>query len=264
MIDRCQKLKRRAHSARYEHLRPLFYELAGLPPEDPRRSRLREELVTGFIPVAENIAGRFAGRGVPRDDLEQVAAVGLIHAIDRFDPHRGTNFLSYAIPTMTGEVRRYFRDCTWTVRVPRRVKELYLLLNQAEQELTQRLGYTANVSELARYLDISEQSITETLAVCLACRAESLDAPPRFGREGATLADRLGSADQAIEDVDNHETLMPLLHRLPQRERRILALRFVHELTQTQIAEQVGLSQMHVSRLLEHALKNLRVEMVDA
>nr|WP_228771707.1 RNA polymerase sigma factor SigF [Actinokineospora iranica] len=227
------------------------------------RAALREELVTGHLPVAQHIAQRFANRGEPYDDLLQVATVGLINAVDRFDPERGSDFLSFAVPTIMGEVRRHFRDTSWSVRVPRRLKELHLAVNTATAELAQRMGRAPTPSELARHLDMSTEDVYAGLEASSAYRSQSLDEMIGPDEDTASVGDRLGVEDKALDGVEYHETLQPLLERLPERERRILLLRFYGNMTQTQIADQVGLSQMHVSRLLAKTLSQLRQAMTE-
>ncbi|AHH99736.1 SigB/SigF/SigG family RNA polymerase sigma factor [Kutzneria viridogrisea] len=242
----------------YEHLTPLLSELAGLAEDDPRRPELREELVTGFLPVAKHIARRFAQRGEPQDDLVQVATVGLISAIDRFDPERGSDFLSFAVPTIMGEVRRHFRDTSWSVRVPRRLKELHLAITAATNELSQRAGRAPTPSELAAHLGISRDEVFEGLEASNAYRSSSLDDMLVNTDSTLSLGDTLGEEDAELAGVENREALQPLLRQLPERERAIIVLRFFGNLTQTQIAERVGISQMHVSRLLSRTLAELR------
>src|SRR5438067_2613058 len=237
-------------SNEYEHLAPLFDELSELPADDPHRAEIRDELVTGHLPLAEHIAQRFTGRGVAKEDLVQVATVGLINAVDRFEPDRGSDFLSFAVPTVMGEVRRHFRDTGWLVRVPRRLKELHLSISSASTELAQRLGRAPTPSEIAAHLDISQDEVYEGLEAGNAYHSMSLDEVLSGDTENLSLGDTLGEEDSGLAGVENHETLLPLLLELPERERRILVLRFVHNMTQTQIAERIGVSQMHVSRLL--------------
>uniref|UniRef100_UPI00047EC3E5 SigB/SigF/SigG family RNA polymerase sigma factor n=1 Tax=Glycomyces arizonensis TaxID=256035 RepID=UPI00047EC3E5 len=248
----------------YGHLAPLFVELAGLEAGDPRHAEVRDRLVTGYLPLAEHIAQRFSGKGIAKDDLVQVASVGLIHAVDRFDPAQGADFLSYAVPTVMGEVRRHFRDTSWPMRVPRRLQELRLAINQGNAELAQELGRPASAEELARHLGISVAEVAEGYEARQAYRAVSLDEPPFEDAERASLAESVGSEDAALEFVENHESLVPLLQGLPERERRILALRYFGDMTQTQIAEEVGISQMHVSRLLNRMLNDLREGLTNA
>jgi RNA polymerase sigma-B factor len=242
----------------YEHLVPLFTELAALNADDPQRGELRDKLVTGHLPVAEHIAARFSHRGIPREDLIQVATLGLINAVDRFQPDRGSDFLSFAVPTIMGEVRRHFRDASWSVRVPRRLKELNLAISAASTELAQRLGRAPTPSELAYHLGLSQDEVYEGLEAGNAYHSVSLDEALSADSDSEPLGDTLGEEDAALEGVDYSESLRPLIEQLPERERRILTLRFFRDMTQTQIAERVGISQMHVSRLLARTLEQLR------
>lgn len=248
----------RTGAGEYEHLVPLFGRMKELDEDDPRREELRGRLVEGYLPLAEHIARRFSGKGIAKEDLVQVAAVGLIHAVDRFDPDQGTDFLSYAVPTVMGEVRRHFRDTSWPMRVPRRLQELRLSINQASGELSQSLGRLPTVTELSEHLGLEASEVEEGYVARQAYRAVSLDEAPFASDDRAPLAETVGEEDPAIDLVENHESLVPLLYELPERERRILALRFVGDLTQSQIAERVGISQMHVSRLLNRMLSELR------
>lgn len=244
----------------YEHLAPLFVRLAET--DDPaERSMLRDELVTGYLALAHNIGRRFSNRGQPVEDLVQVATVGLINAVDRFEPGRGPDFMSFAIPTIMGEVRRYFRDHSWAVRVPRRLKELHLSLTAATAELFQQLGRSPSPSELAAHLGISRDEVFEGLEAANAYSSLSIEAPQGGDGESNTVADQLGDEDPELEKIEFHEALAPLIKRLAPRERQILTLRFYGNLTQTQIAAKVGLSQMHVSRLLSRTLKQLRQDL---
>jgi RNA polymerase sigma-B factor len=242
----------------YEHLAPLFIKLAATAEDDPQRAELRHQLVTGHLPLAEHIATRFSHRGVPREDLVQVATVGLINAVDRFEPDRGSDFLSFAVPTIMGEVRRHFRDASWSMRVPRRLKELNLSISAASGELAQRLGRAPMPSEIATHLDLSLEEVYEGLEAGNAYHSVSLDEALSTDSDSDPLADTLGEEDAALEGVENHESLRPLIEALPERERQILTLRFFQNMTQTQIAERVGISQMHVSRLLARTLERLR------
>ncbi|MBK1784326.1 SigB/SigF/SigG family RNA polymerase sigma factor [Prauserella cavernicola] len=253
----------RSPSDDYEHLTPLFGEFVELAENDPRRAELRDELVTGHLPLAEHIAQRFSGRGVAKEDLVQVARVGLINAVDRFDPSRGSDFLSFAVPTVMGEVRRHFRDTGWVIRVPRRLKELHLSINNASTQLSQRLGRAPTPREIAEHLGLSADEVMEGLEAGNAYHSMSLDEVLSGDTENLALGDTLGEEDAALEGVENHETLQPLVRDLAERERMILALRFVHNMTQTQIAERVGISQMHVSRLLARTLDKLREGLVE-
>ena len=244
----------------YAHLTPLFVEFAGMPSDHPDRAKLRDKLVTGYLPVVQHIARRFAGRGEPLDDLEQAGTVGLLNAVDRFEPDRGIDFLSYAVPTITGEVRRHFRDRTWSMRVPRRLKDLQSSINGAVGPLSQQLGRAPRPSEIAAHLGIATEEVVEGLDAQQAYRSSSLD--ELVSGADTALTETLGTADAELEKVEYRQTLAPLLDELPERERTILVLRFFGNMTQTQIADRVGISQMHVSRLLAQTLAILRRRML--
>lgn len=237
-------------------------EYATLDPEDPRRARLRERLVAGYLPLARRIAARFGNRGEPLDDLIQVATLGLIRAMDRFRPEYGTEFLSFAVPTITGEIRRYFRDQGWGMRVPRRLKDLHVAMSAAISALSQELGRSPKPSEIAARLDISVEEVLEGLEAGQAYRAASLDATLDGDDHSDALGDLLGQPDGDLELVEYREALQPLLAELPGRERSILMMRFYANMTQTQIAERIGVSQMHVSRILANTLERLRRQLV--
>jgi RNA polymerase sigma-B factor len=243
---------------RAQRTAPLFAELATLEKNDPRRERLREILVEEHLPLVRHFARRFSNRGEPFDDLLQVGTLGLIAAIDRFDPTRGVEFLSFAVPTITGEIKRHFRDQGWSVRVPRRLQELHLSLNAAVGELAQKNGRAPTPSELAAHLGIPRAEVLEGLAVANAYRSSSLDERLSGEDDSPTLAATLGEEDAALEGVEYRESLQPLLATIPARERRILILRFFGNMTQSQIAADIGISQMHVSRLLSQTLAKLR------
>lgn len=243
----------------YAHLRPLFCDMAGLPEGHRRRSALRERLIIEHLPLARNIAWRFARLGGPQRDLEQAAAIGLINAVDRFDPDRGCEFAAFAVPTITGEVRRWFRDYAWSMRVPRRLKELDASIRTAACQLSQELGRAPRPSEIATRLDIAVSEVIEGLQVHNAYRCQSLDEP--LGTETSDEsphASALGELDPGVALVEDWATLSPLLDALAERERRIVLLRFFETMTQTQIAQEIGISQMHVSRLLTATLEELR------
>jgi RNA polymerase sigma-B factor len=241
-----------------EHGRALLVSLAALPGDDPARAPLREQLIHEHMALVEYLARRFTGRGEPLDDLVQVATIGLIKAIDRFDPERGVEFSTYATPTIVGEIKRHFRDKGWAVRVPRRLQELKLSLTRATAELSQSLGRSPTVAELAQHLELSEEEVLEGLESAHAYSTVSLDAPEGDDEGGAAVADSLGMVDEALEGVEHRESLKPLLEALPPREKRILVLRFFGGMTQSQIAAELGISQMHVSRLLTRTLTQLR------
>jgi RNA polymerase sigma-B factor len=237
--------------------RALFIELRALPDGSTERADLRNQLVRMHLPLVEHLARRFRNRGEPLDDLTQVATIGLIKSVDRFDPDRGVEFSTYATPTVVGEIKRHFRDKGWAVRVPRRLQELRLSLTTATAELSQQHGRSPTVHELAERLGISEEEVLEGLESANAYSTLSLDVPDTDD-ESPAVADTLGSEDEALEGVEYRESLKPLLEDLPPREKRILLLRFFGNMTQSQIAQEVGISQMHVSRLLARTLAQLR------
>ncbi|MFP8883581.1 RNA polymerase sigma factor SigF [Streptomyces mangrovi] len=237
--------------------RDLFVRLRGLPAGSPERAELRDALVRMHLPLVEHLARRFRNRGEPLDDLTQVATIGLIKSVDRFDPERGVEFSTYATPTVVGEIKRHFRDKGWAVRVPRRLQELRLSLTTATAELSQQHGRAPTVHELAERLSISEEEVLEGLESANAYSTLSLDVPDTDD-ESPAVADTLGAEDDALEGVEYRESLKPLLEELPPREKKILLLRFFGNMTQSQIAQEVGISQMHVSRLLARTLAQLR------
>nr|WP_245834388.1 RNA polymerase sigma factor SigF [Streptomyces aidingensis] len=237
--------------------RELFVELRTLPEGSPQRAELRDRLVRMHLPLVEHLARRFRNRGEPLDDLTQVATIGLIKSVDRFDPDRGVEFSTYATPTVVGEIKRHFRDKGWAVRVPRRLQELRLSLSTATAELSQQHGRAPTVHELAERLKISEDDVLEGLESANAYSTLSLDVPDTDD-ESPAVADTLGAEDDALEGVEYRESLKPLLEELPPREKKILLLRFFGNMTQSQIAQEVGISQMHVSRLLARTLAQLR------
>ncbi|MDF3302251.1 RNA polymerase sigma factor SigF [Streptomyces tropicalis] len=239
--------------------RSLFLRLATLSEDSPERAYVRDTLIELNLPLVRYAAARFRSRNEPMEDIVQVGTIGLIKAIDRFDCERGVEFPTFAMPTVVGEIKRFFRDTSWSVRVPRRLQELRLALTKAGDELSQKLDRSPTVAELAAVLGVSEEDVVDGLAVGNAYTASSLDspAPEDDGGEGS-LADRLGYEDTALEGVEYRESLKPLLAKLPPRERQIIMLRFFANMTQSQIGEEVGISQMHVSRLLTRTLAQLR------
>lgn len=217
----------------------------------------RGRLVELHLPLAEYLARRFGNRGELHEDLVQVATIGLIKAIDRFDLERGVAFSTYATPTIVGEIKRHFRDRGWTIRVPRRLQEIQAVINQAVSDLGQELGRSPTVAEIAHRVGMSEEEILEGLESANAYSPLSLDAPDPSGEMGAVI-EQLGDEDDALSAVIDRETVKPLLDQLDARAKRILMLRFFHNMTQSQIAEDLGISQMHVSRLLSRTLAQLR------
>ncbi|MFI5529137.1 RNA polymerase sigma factor SigF [Kitasatospora sp. NPDC051853] len=238
--------------------RSLFARLAGLEPGSEEHTYVRDTLIELNLPLVRYASARFRSRNEPMEDIVQVGTIGLIKAIDRFDPERGVEFPTFAMPTVVGEIKRFFRDTSWSVRVPRRLQELRLALTKAGDELSQKLDRSPTVAELAVFLGVSEEDVVEGLAVGNAYTASSLDSTPGEEDGDGPLADRLGYEDLALEGVEYRESLKPLLAKLPPRERRIIMLRFFGGLTQSQIGEEIGISQMHVSRLLTKTLSQLR------
>ncbi|WP_024796711.1 SigB/SigF/SigG family RNA polymerase sigma factor [Tomitella biformata] len=258
MPERGRTHRRASSSDDYSDVAASLQALTEISPDSPEFARLREQVITRCLPLAEHIAMRFRGRGEPHEDLLQVARIGLVNAIDRFDITRGGDFVSYAVPTIMGEVRRYFRDSGWAMRVPRRMKELHLMIARSTEVLSQRLGRAPTARELSVELGISVQEVSEGLLVKGAYHTDSMDAAV-FGEDGGLrLSEVLGAEDPELQNVDGYVALQPLLAQLPDRERRILLLRFFGSMTQTQIAERVGMSQMHVSRILARTLEQLR------
>lgn len=220
-----------------------------------RDERLRNQLVEQHLGLAHQLARRFTNRGEPYEDLVQVASMGLIKSVDRFDVERGVEFSTFATRTIIGELKRHFRDKGWAIRAPRRIQELYLALGPSIESLTQQLGRPPTVPEIAELVDASEESVLEALEAGQRYRTTSIDAP---SRQDSTLSNRLGQVDAGYADADDRLLLALSLANLDERERTIINLRFVEGLTQSEIAAQVGLSQMHVSRLLAASLAQLR------
>lgn len=230
-------------------------------------TQAREALVERYLPLARRLARRYQRTDEPMDDLVQVASLGLIKAVDRFDASREVVFSSYAVPTILGELKRHFRDRTWSVRVPRDLQELVLRVDQTVTALSSNSGRSPSVGEIAEALDLDEERILEALAAAGAYRAGSLDAP-RLGSQGEepgeTLADSIGTAEAGFEQAEQRATLEPLLERVSARERTVLRLRFADGMTQAEIGERIGVSQMQVSRLIRQSLARLREGLEEA
>ncbi|MEU4154084.1 RNA polymerase sigma factor SigF [Streptomyces sp. NPDC026659] len=238
-----------------------FERLAGLP-DGPRRRELRDELVRLWLPMAERIAVRFRGRGESLEDLYQVAALGLVKAVDHYDPERGRAFEAYAVPTITGEIKRHFRDHMWTLHVPRRVQDLRNRVRVAWKELSQTTsGRAPGVEEIAQRTGLTEDEVRTGMEALECFSALSLDAEVA-GTEGFALGDCLGEPDPGFDLVVDRVAVSPFLAALPERERTILYLRFFRGMTQSRIADQLGISQMHVSRLLTGCFDRLREELL--
>ena len=223
-------------------------------------ARARDELTARFLPLAQKLARRYRARGEPLEDLVQVASLGLVKAIDRFDPGRGVSFSSYAVPAILGELRRHFRDYGWAVHVPRGAQERVGKVNIAVQELTRELGRAPTPNETGATLDLSAEQVLESLETSAGYAASSLDAPRLVGDEESTsYADTVGALESGYELVEWDAAIAPTLQVMPERDRLVLHLRFVEDLTQSQIADRIGVSQMHVSRLIRRSLDRLQV-----
>ncbi len=249
------------HAAVQAETAELFSALAA--EEDPaERARLQQRITTLNLPVAASIARRYRGRGEDPEDLHQVAALGLLKAVEAYDPTLGREFIVFAVPTISGEVKRHFRDKGWSIRPPRRLQELRPRLGAARSELEQDLGRSPTVSEVAAHLGVDVDEVSECLAATDQYRLHSLDQHVDDSQgSGTSVLDTLGDLDAALESTVDHLTLAPLLARLPERDRRMLTLRFEHGWTQARIAEDIGVSQMQVSRLLQDVLRRLRAAM---
>ncbi len=220
----------------------------------------REELMKQFMPLARSLARRYGGRSAePVEDLLQVASVGLLKALDRYDPDRGYAFASFAVPTILGEMRRYFRDCCWAVHMPRGTQERALRVRDAQEHLTNERGRAPTVGQLAEYMELDIEDVIDALQALLSYETLSLDAPPPGAEdEAATCGETLGHEDERYELVELDAAVSAVLEHLAPRERLILRMRFIDDLTQTEIAERIGVSQMQVSRLLRRSLDELR------
>lgn len=233
-----------------EDLRQKFVEYA-----ETGDRQLRDELVAAHLDLARQLARRFANRGETYDDLAQVASIALIKSVDRFDPERGVEFSTFATRTIIGELKRHFRDRGWAIRAPRRIQELYLELGHVTESMTHELGRPPTISEMAKATRVTEDSVLEALEAGQSYRTSSIDVPDR---QDNTMGSRLGEVDPGFSGTEDRLLLAFSLSKLPDRERTILNLRFVDGLTQSQIAARIGISQMHVSRLLASSLAKLR------
>nr|WP_246231228.1 SigB/SigF/SigG family RNA polymerase sigma factor [Mycolicibacterium sediminis] len=240
----------------------MFHELRALDPNCAAFRRLRERIIEQCLPLADHIARRYHRGSESLDDLVQVARVGLLNAVNRYDPDAG-DFLAFAVPTVMGEVKRYYRDFSWAVKVPRRLKDIYPHIAPTISDLSQKLGRAPTPSELAAELRVPREDLVEGLVAGASYTARSIDAVFGDDDDGVAIVDRLGGPDPAIRHIEDREDLRAHLATLPRREQQILQMRFFESLTQSEIAARVGLSQMHVSRLLARALDTLRERMSD-
>jgi RNA polymerase sigma-B factor len=242
----------------------LLARMRQLAPEDPERSRLRDQVIEGCLPLARRTALRFANRGEELEDLIQVALLAAIKAVDRFDAERGESFLHYVVPTMVGELKRHFRDRGWMIRVRRQLQELHMEISRTIPTLSQTLRRVPTVADLAVHLKVSTDQVSAGLECARAYRAYSLNAPVRGGADvDVELGDMVGGVDRALELVPERQALWQAVSGLPAREQKILILRFFGNMTQSEIARNVGVSQMHVSRLLTQSLNKLRMTLVE-
>ena len=239
----------------------MFEQLAALEAGTTDHESLRAALIERHLPLVTFMARKFADRGEPLDDLIQVGTIGLIKAIDRFEISKGFEFSTFATPTIVGEIKRHFRDKTWAIRVPRRLQELGAAITKANNELTQKLDRSPTPKEIAKYLGVTVDEVAEALESNAAYSTVSLDSG---SDESPTIGDSVGSLDEALEGVEYRESLKPLLAALDDREKRILQMRFFDNLSQSQIATELGISQMHVSRILTKVLSQLRTGLVDS
>ncbi|MFD0361440.1 RNA polymerase sigma factor SigF [Nocardia sp. GCM10030253] len=260
ITDRTESPRHTRRGDSYDDIEPWFEKLAALEATDPHRATMRNHVIDLALPLAEHIARKFAGRGESFDDLLQIARLGLVQSVDRFDVSRGSAFLAFAVPTIMGEVRRHFRDRTWSVRVPRRLKEIQLKIGPATETLSQRLGRMPSARELAEELDVELAEVTQALVARNAYRANSLDAASTDDGEQAALPlmDTLGAVEPCYGLLEDAMAVRPLVAALPERERQILIMRFFESKTQQQIADRLGVSQMQVSRILTRTLRKLR------
>ncbi|MEU4650420.1 SigB/SigF/SigG family RNA polymerase sigma factor [Nocardia fluminea] len=249
----------------YEHAEPLFAHLSLTDPRSPEHDALREEIIEICLPLAEHIARKYAGRGEIFDDLLQTARLGMVMAVDRYDVTTGSPFLGFAVPTIMGEVRRHFRDHLWPLHVPRREKELQGKVRAATDDLSRRLQRSPTAHELAAELDVPVTDIARTLVAANAFQTRSLDTPARDndGEPGMTVAESFGAEDPSYRLTEDTITVAPLLARLPAEDQQLLIWRFYDTLSQGEIAERLGVSQMSVSRKLTRLLGDLRAEATD-
>ncbi len=241
----------------------LFARLDAVEEGTPEHAYIRNSLVELNLNLVQYAAHRMRPRDESFEDVVQVGTIGLIKAINRFDLHRGVEFTTFALPTIMGEIKRFFRDTTWAVRVPRRLQELRLDLVKATTDLEQTNGHAPTTAELAEYLDLDEADVNEGLTAANGYTTASLDFPADGVDSDDTLADHVGYRDPELDKVEDLHSLKPLIAELPERERRILAMRFAADMTQSEIGAELGVSQMHVSRILNRTLKRLRAKLVD-
>ncbi len=242
---------------RHEAEQALFNALHDASSSDEQRAAARDALVETHLPLVRHLARRYAERGEPMEDVIQAGTIGLIQAVDRFEPDRGVAFSTYAVPTVVGAIRRHFRDATWSMKVPRRVQELRGKIDAAHDSLTQDLGRSPTVAEIAERASVDAQDVLDSLELSRVREMTQIDA---VAPDGAPLADRIGDLDASLAGVDDAETVKKLLDSLPEQERIVVKMRFFDGMSQSEIASKVGVSQMQVSRLLSRSLAKLRAD----
>jgi RNA polymerase sigma-B factor len=245
-------------SSEYAFVTDMFRRLHELDEASVAYQRQRELIFERCLPLADHIARRFRNRGEPLDDLVQAARVGLVNAVNRFDVDNGTDFLGFAVPTIMGEVRRHFRDFGWAVKVPRRLKELQAQVNRAREDLCQQTGRAPTASEIAEHLGIDRETVVESTIASSNYSTLSTDMQTGSEDRDQTIGETLGDLDLNLDKVLELQTVRPLIAALSDREQAVLNLRFFENMTQSEIADRIGCSQMHVSRLLAKALRKLR------
>jgi RNA polymerase sigma-B factor len=250
-------------SSSHDEERDLVARYAAMAPTDPARPGVREALIVMHQPLVRSLAQRYAGRGEHLDDLMQAGSIGLINAVDRFDPERAESFTSFAVATVLGEIRRHFRDRAWSIRVPRRLQELSRAVSQARLELEQSLQRSPTVDELAQHLDVTDEDVLDALEASSFYATTSLDAPLSNDSDADERTADIGHDDEGLAHVLHRAELAPALSRLPEQDRRLLHLRFVEEESQAQIAADLGIDQSQVSRRLTKVLLHLRNDLGD-
>jgi len=245
----------------YDDVTTLFAALRRATPGSAQAKRQREIIFARFLPLADRIARHYRGRGEDIDDLTQVARLGLANAVNRFDPAKGSDFAAFAVPTMMGEVRRHFRDNGWSVHVPRRLTDRHGHITSAAAELTQALRCAPTAGQLAAHLELSRQDVVQSLLAAQCYHVDSIDAPVSGGGVARTLCDTIAAVDGEFDRITDLETVRPLLAALSERRRTVLYLRFFESMTQSQIADKIGVSQMQVSRILEQTLREIREQL---
>jgi len=246
----------------YDDVAEMFGALQSAAPGSAQANRQREMIFARCLSLADRIARHYGGRGEDIEDLTQVARLGLANAVNRFDPAKGSHFVAFAVPTMMGEVRRHFRDNGWSMHVPRRLKDRHGYVTSATMELTQSLGRAPTAGQLAAHLELSRQDVVESLLAAQCYHVYSIDAPISSGDVAPRMVcDTVGGVDCEFDRINDLETVKPLLAALSERQRTVLYLRFFGSMTQSQIAEKIGVSQIQVSRILEQTLRKIREQL---